>query len=334
MNLWDKLDDLETLAADATGPSGSQRYAPHSPVCQECGVEMQSGGDVMFCPSCHQEYPCDLETALQPPSRMVVVTKAGEICSYSKVVYDRRAQLIKHYATYDKVALDYGIIFPVDRIERAVDILHIVQNASTANRGRNLTELMGGALFVAICEAGLPIAETTMAKIFNTKGGLSRGKNGVLTLLVKEFSLSGESPHAYLRKDAKKLASHFIKNQMLKVGLNVNSRNLYLFLKALIFIEDLYGYIDTQIINAKVAGSIYYYHVWLDREHCDPTILPGQDAVNPTAAAIGELIKTRLDISKETLMKYFYKLGCAKSIREIARIFNVRLRAVAPVIAA
>lgn len=317
---WHKLDDYADDTAG--GPAPSMR------LCKDCSIEMETGPDLLVCPLCHQERPYDRESALQPVAGLSVVrTRTGELCNFARVEYDRRAVLIKAYDQYCRAAEKQGIMFPPAVIERAVDVLQIVQSASTANRGRNLSELMGGALFVAICEFNFAISETTMARIFNTKGGLSRGKNGVLSLLIKEHALAGTAPRDYLRKDPKKLMSQFIRGRMSKLGLNIYVRRLYLFLKALVFIEDLYGYIDTQTLIAKLAGALYFYYTWLDRSRCDNRIIPAPCEIDGSPVAVSVFIATRLEISEETLRKYYNKIMHAvPAIQKIGTLLSVAVR--------
>ena len=299
-DIWDQLiiQDLGTSAQ----------------VCATCQIDMKIGNDILYCPSCQQEVSFDLGTALQPvANRSVVLTTGGVLCSFGKAVYNKRDILIEQYNRILAPASSY-FVFPPPVIERAVDILQVVQEASTTNRGRHLSELMAGALFAATCESRLPITETAMAKLFKTRSGLSRGKNAVLTMLVKMAVLTGCVPREYLRKDPKRLASEFIKERMNRVGIWTGDKLLYTFIKCLVKIEDLYMYIDTQVMNAKIAGSLAYY-----AEHCVPIAGSTQLTMKDITSAVS--------ISAETVTKYYDKLRRAAAIIEqIAKIINVPMR--------
>ncbi len=301
-DIWDRLD-FEGV--------------DHIKLCSVCQVAMEVGSDILFCPQCQQEERYDLGTALQPAAGCnVVLTTGGVIRVFNKTETDKHASLVVQYERIlQRVSSQF--VFPNELISRAVDILLLIQDASTTNRGRHLSELMAGSLFASACEAQLTITETAMAKIFGTRGGLSRGKNAVLTLLVKEHSLSGTNPRAYLLKDPKRLAAQFIKERMNRVGIWNGDKLLYTFIKCLVKFEDLYCYIDTQIINAKVAGSIYYFS-----EHC----IVGNSNTSGIPLTL-QRITSALSISAETIYKYYDKLRRGDVIiAAIAKILNIPMR--------
>jgi hypothetical protein len=300
-DLWQQIQNLTDIVK-----------APDVPMCSGCLIEMKIGNGFISCPKCKQVVDSDYSVIPVLVDRTVVVSNDGAIRSYEKSVYDKKKCIIALYETYLKRSC--RLTFPAAVIVTATEILLEVQDVSTANRGRNLTEIMAGCLYAATLEHSYSITETTIARIFNTRSGLSRGKNAVIGLLVKRHAMKGGSPHAYLKKDSKVLCSQFIRESLVVVGLNPRDRNLYMFIKCLCFIEECYGYIDTQIFNAKVVGSIVFY--FLNRLVDSAALESGGSTVTPSAPSVVKM----LGISYETMKKIYHKLELADSGRTIHRM--------------
>jgi hypothetical protein len=282
--------------------------------CNSCNVEMNVGHGFISCPQCGQTADYDIGNQAAIVERTVVVSSDGALRSYEKTEYDKKKCIIALYETYLK--RNPNLVFPPAIIVSATDILLEIQEVSTSNRGRNLIEIMAGCLYAATLKHHYSITETTIARIFNTRSGLSRGKNAVIGLLVKRYAMKGGTPHAYLKKNSKTLCSQFIRQSMTNVGLNANNRNLYMFIKCLCFIEECYGYIDTQIFNAKVVGSIVFYFI-------NHVAVEGEQV--PTSISITQ----KLAISHETMRKIYMKLILAnngETIRRIADAFHLTLK--------
>ncbi len=289
-----------------------------APRCSDCDVELHIGYGTAVCPSCSQTVDFDMGHTAPTPQHTVVVTRDGAVRAFGKVENNRAKQLLGMYETFLK--RNNSLVFPTAILATAVEILLQVQEVSTANRGGNLAEIMAGCLYIATLQHKMSVTETTIAKIFNTRNGLSRGKNSVVSMLSKRLALHGGEVSAYLRKKSGTLFSRFLCEAMVLVGFEVKDRRLKLFIKCLCFIEECFGYIDTQIFCAKVAGAIVFYLI-------NRTSL---QQFEPTVANITVVVR-RLGVSYETMRKIYKKLEYANGqgvIRRIAAITKIDLKPV------
>lgn len=164
------------------------------------------------------------------------------------------------------------------------------QIEGTNNRGECLHGLMAGCALRTLKENGGFLPDNIASMIFTTKGGVSPGRNTMLTVLGSAYIQKGLV--SITQTSSAEEIFHGIKSHLMRVDLYSN-RQVFRFVHSLVTLHDLLKKVESQTLITRSVGSIYYYFVCY------------------AGKSYRESMKIACDmalITKETVNKYFIKL--------------------------